>query len=167
MRCVTAYRDMNSHYMPVKHLGNSHLSEALMFEKLTWLKIVNFIYIYFVAAHEKCNGLLGDEQPIYACKMSGQLSAERSLDIWKMTWLKNVNFIYIYFMAAHEKSNSLLGDEQPLYTCKMSGQLAAERSFDIWENDIIEDCEFHLYILHSRTWEVQQSPRRWTAIISL
>jgi hypothetical protein len=32
--------------------------------------------LYFVAAHEKCNILLGVEQPLYTCEMSGELSAE-------------------------------------------------------------------------------------------
>jgi hypothetical protein len=44
--------------------------------------------LYFIATHEKLSGVLGDEQLLYVCKMSGQISAEQSLNIWKMTWLK-------------------------------------------------------------------------------
>jgi hypothetical protein len=92
MRRATASWEMNSHYTPVKCLGNWQLSEALIFEKMTLLKIVNFIYIYFIAEHEKCNSLLGDEQPLYPCKMSVQLSAERSFNIQKNDMMEDSEF---------------------------------------------------------------------------
>jgi hypothetical protein len=49
--------------------------------------------LHLRATYAKLNGLWRSGQPLHLCEMSGQLSAERSFDIWKNDMIENMKYL--------------------------------------------------------------------------